>query len=235
MVVSDQNLNSAEDIITLRFYEDIFPVIEGPEDVEFYFTETGYSLSWNVTDDYLNAYTIMDNDDVFLSGFINPDNPVITISLNGLGIAVHNFTLSVNDTSGNTAYDIVYVTVMLDDVAPVIIYTPSAVSYSQGEIGIIRNWTATDEFMDYYTIIIDGEEVVHADWETETIEFDFAGLIAGSHEVTLTVFDLGGNSAQSTVTVTVSPAYIMAYLSILAIGSVAFIALIVIVWFVRYR
>ena len=235
VAVFDQNLNFAEDIITLRIYEGVFPVIEGPEDVEFYFTEAGYSLTWNVSDDYLSAFTIMDNDEVFLSGNINPDEPFITISLDGLSIAVHNFTLSVNDTSGNTAYDIVYVTVMIDDITPIITYTPGVVSYSQGETSIIRNWTATDDFMDYYTITVDGEEIVHADWVTENIAFDFAGLIAGSHEVTLTVFDLGGNSAQSTVTVTVSPAYIMAYLSSLAIGSVAFIALIVIVWFVRYR
>jgi hypothetical protein len=148
---------------------------------------------------------------------------------------MHNFTLSANDTSGNTAYNIVIVTVMLDDIAPVIIYSPSAISYSQGATNIIRNWTATDDFMDYYTITIDGEEIVHANWETENIEFDFAGLIAGSHEVTLTVFDLGGNSVQSTVSVIVSPAILTVYLSVIAIGSVAFIALIGIVWFVRYR
>ena len=235
LIAFDQNLNSVEDLITLKIYEDVFPVIEGPDDVEFYFTETGYSLSWNVSDDNLNAYTIMDGDNVFISGVINPDEPVLTISLDGLEIAVHNFTLSANDTSGNTAYDIVYVTVMLDDIAPVIVYAPGAVTYGQGEINIVRNWTATDDFMDYYIIAIDGEEIVHADWETETIEFDFAGLLAGSHEVILTVHDLGGNSVQSTVLVTVSTASIVTYLNVIAIGSVAFLALIAIVWFVRYR
>ncbi|MGY5860507.1 MAG: hypothetical protein RTU63_14140 [Candidatus Thorarchaeota archaeon] len=235
LIAYDQNLNTVEDIITLRFYEDVFPVIEGPEDVEFYFTETGYSLTWNVTDDNLNGYTITDNDEVVISGDINPDEPVITISLNGLEIGVHNFTLSVNDTSVNTAYDTVVVTVKADDVTPVLVYEPDAIFYSQGETNIIRNWTVIDDFMDYYTITIDGEEVMHEDWVTENIEFDFAGMIAGVHEVTLTVFDLGGNSVQSTVVVTVSSASVMAYINVIAIGSIAFLVIVAIVWFVRYR
>ena len=243
LVIYDQNLNFAENITILTIYEDVFPELEGPEDVEFYFTETGYSLSWNVTDDYLNKYTIMDNDEVFISSDINPDEPVITISLDGLEIGVHNFTLFANDTSGNTANNTAIVTVMSDDIVPVMVYTPDDIYYSQGDINIIRNWTASDDFMDYYTITIatiigdtiTTEEVVNADWETENIEFDFAGLFSGTYEVTLTVYDLGGNSAQSTVTVVVTQAYLVTYLTWMTIGSVAIIALIAIIWFVRFR
>ena len=243
LVVYDQNLNSAEDTILVTIYEDEFPEIEGPEDVEFYFSETGYSLSWNVTDDYLNKYTIMDNDEVFISGDINPDDPVITISLDGLEIAVHNFTLFANDTSGNTANDTAVVTVISDDTVPIMVYTPDDIYYSQGDINIIRNWTASDDFKDYYTITITttiddtitNDEVVNADWETENIEFDFAGLLSGTYEVTLAVFDLGGNSVQSAVTVTVTQAYVVTYLTWITIGSVAIIALIAIIWFVRFR
>lgn len=243
LIAYDQNLNSVEDIIQLKIYEDVFPEIEGSDDVEFYFTETGYSISWNVTDDNLNKYTVMDNDEVVISGDIDPDEPVITINLDGLEIAVHNFTISANDTSGNTAYDFVIVTVMQDDIVPVIVFTPNDITYSQGDDNIVRNWTATDDFMDYYTITISTttgdtitvDEVVNADWITENIEFDFSGMLAGTHEVTLTVFDLGGNSVQSTVTVHVTQAYIVTYLTWMAIGSVGIIVLIAAIWFIRYR
>jgi len=235
LIAYDQNLNSAEDIITLRIYEDVSPVIEGPADLSFYYTEPGHTISWNVSDDHLNKFTVMDNDEVYSSGDINPDEPVITVSLNGLMIGVHNFTLHVNDTSGNTAEDTVVVTVKADDIPPVIVFTPDDVYYSQGDLNIIRNWTATDEFMDRYTITIDGEEIVHANWETENIEFDFSGLRVGTYEVTLTVFDLGGNSAQSSVVVVVSEAPIIAYMTAIGIGSIAVIAIIGIIWFVRYR
>ncbi len=243
LVVYDQNLNFAENITILTIYEDVFPELEGPEDVEFYFTETGYSLSWNVSDDYLNKYTIMDNDEVFISGDINPDEPVIAISLDGIEIGVHNFTLFANDTSGNTANDTAVVTVVPDDIVPIMIFAPDDIYYSQGDINIIRNWTASDDFMDYYTIdiatiigdTITTEEVVNADWETENIEFDFAGLLSGTYDVTLTVYDIGGNSVQSTVRVVVTQAYLVTYLTWMAIGSVAIIALIAIIWFVRFR
>jgi len=243
LVVNDQNLNFAEDIIIITIHEDVFPELEGPEDVELYFTETGHSLSWNVTDDYLNKYTVMDNDEVFISGDINPDEPFIGISLDGLGIGVHNFTLFANDTSGNTANDTVVVTVMSDDIVPVMVYSPDDIYYSQGDININRNWTASDDYMNYYTIdiatiigdTITTEEVVNAEWETENIEFDFAGLLSGTYDVTLTVYDIGGNSVQSTVRVVVTQAYLVTYLTWMAIGSVAIIALIAIIWFVRFR
>jgi len=243
LVVYDQNLNSAEDIILMTFHEDVFPELEGPEDIEFYFTETGYSLTWNVTDEYLNKFTVLNNDEVYTSGDINPDEPFIVVSLDGLAIGVHNFTLFANDTSGNSANDTAVVTVLLDDIVPIMVYSPDDIYYSQGDINIIRNWTASDDFMDYYTIdiatiigdTITTEEVVNAVWETENVEFDFAGLLSGTYDVTLTVYDLGGNSVQSTVRVVVTQAYLATYLTWMAIGSVAIIALIAIIWFVRFR
>ena len=159
----------------------------------------------------------------------------MTVNLDGLGIAVHNFTLSVNDTSGNTAFDTVFVTVMIDDVVPVIVFEPDDVYYSQGETNILRNWTVTDDFMANYSITIGDDEVVFADWESETIEFDFAGLAVSTYNVTLTVTDLGGNSVSSTVTVVVTQAPIITYITAIAIGSIVLIAFIVFIWYVRYR
>lgn len=231
----DQNSNFAEDTINIRFYENVTPVIEGPEPVEFYFSETGYTLSWNVSDDYLNMYDVLRNNETFEDGTINPDDPVISISLDGLEIGVHNFTLFANDTSGNTATDSVLVTVIGDDISPLIIFTPADISYPQGAGNQVFNWTATDDFMDYYTIEVDGEIILTADWLTENIEFDFAGLILGDHEVTLKVYDLGGNMAESTVLVHVSAPTALGYLTtagLIALGAIVVIALI---WFVRYR
>ncbi|MHA2151937.1 MAG: hypothetical protein ACXAAQ_08155 [Candidatus Thorarchaeota archaeon] len=231
----DLNSNFAEDSITIRFYENVTPVIEGPEPVQFYFSETGYSLSWNVSDEYLNMYEILLDDDDFDDGTINPDNPIITISLNGLEIGVHNFTMYANDTSGNTAMDSVLVTVLGDDIVPLIVYSPSDFSYPQGAGNQIFNWTATDDFMDYYTIEVDGEIVVTEDWLTDDIEFDFAGLIQGDHVVTLKVYDLGGNMAESTVLVSVSAPTALGYMMTAGLITLGAIVLIALIWFVRYR
>ncbi|MFX0056001.1 MAG: hypothetical protein ACFFAX_15130 [Promethearchaeota archaeon] len=231
----DENGNSMNDIVNFGVYENITPTIEGPEDVEFYFSETGFSLTWNVTDEFMNMYVLTRDGTEVASGVLDPDNPFVTYGLDNLAIGVYVFHLFVNDTSGNNATDDATVTVNRDDIDPLITYTPPDLAYAQGARNIIRNWTATDNFKSTYTIAIDGIVYVSEDWESETIEFDFAGLSAGVHEVTLTVYDLGGNSASSTVTVSVSISDALYYLTAAAIGTLVITAIGIVVWYVRYR
>jgi hypothetical protein len=231
----DQNANFAEDVINVRFYENVTPVIEGPDPVEFYYGETGYSLTWNVSDDNIQAYEITRNDQDFDNGTINPDNPVITISLDNLVVGVHNFTLSVNDTSGNFATHSVLVTVNSDDISPVIVFSPADIFYAQGAGNQVYNWTVTDDFKDYYTIEVDGEVIVTEDWIADDIEFDFAGLLQGDHVVTLKAYDQGGNVAESSVNVYVSASVQSAYLFAIGLTALGAIVVIGLVWFIRYR
>ncbi|MHA2140751.1 MAG: hypothetical protein ACXADC_13445 [Candidatus Thorarchaeota archaeon] len=231
----DENGNSMEDIVNFRVYENITPVIEGPDDFEFHFSETGFSLTWNVTDDYMDKYVLSRDGTEVASGTLDPDNPFFTFGLDGLDIGVYVFRFSANDTSGNMAWDEATVTVNRDDVNPVITYEPPDLSYAQGAGSIIRNWTATDDFKSTYTIEINGVVIVSESWESETIEFDFSGLSAGSHDVVLTVYDLGGNSASSSVAVTVSIADAALYLIMTALAAAGAIVIGIVVWFVRYR
>jgi len=235
LVATDLNFNHAEDIVSFRFYENVTPVIEGPDPLEFIFTETGYFLSWNVTDDYLNMYEVYQNDEPYANGTINPDEPVVTISLDGLDIGVHNFTLYANDTSGNTATHSVLVTVIGDNVPPVITYTPADIYYAQGDRNLVYNWTASDDFMEYYEILVDGDLVLTADWTTTDIDFDFSGLLQGQHNVTLRVYDLGGHMAESIVRVYVSASIASVYLTSTALLVVGVLVFAGIIWFVRYR
>ncbi len=233
LVAYDQNDNFAEDIIHVRIYENIIPTIEGPEDIEYYFTETGHSIQWNVSDDHLNMFEVTLDGEPVLNGTVNPEEPFISINVDGLAIGVHTYTLKVNDTSGNDAYDDVVVTVKRDDVAPVITYEPGDIYYDRGTVDIIRNWTATDEFMDIYNITVDGFLVVESDWTSETIKFDFSGLSEGIHYVILRVYDLGGNYAKSTVVVHVSmPTGIRVTLVLAAIIAIV-VGLTTLFWYLR--
>lgn len=236
LVASDELGKSAENVTVLTIREDVLPVIDGPDDLEFYWTETGYTLRWNVTEDNMHKYTISLDDDEIEGGYLNPDLPFVEITLNNLGAGLHEYIFMANDTSGNSASDSVNVTVLTDDLAPVITYTPDTVSYPRGEEAVIRNWTATDDYMDYYTIEVDGIEEVHAIWDSEDIEFDFAGLDDTiTHTVTLTVYDLGGNSASSTVEVVVTLPTAILGLGLVA-GIVAAVVVIgIFVWFAKYR
>ncbi|MHA1771024.1 MAG: MSCRAMM family protein, partial [Candidatus Thorarchaeota archaeon] len=215
----DQNQHISEDTITLRIFENVTPVISHPDDVTFYYTESGNQIQWNVTDEHINKYTITRNGDQVASGTINPENPVITVSLNDLDIGVYTYLISVNDTSGNTANDSVIVTVKADDIAPTIVYAPKNFSCFIGDLGLRYNWTATDEFKDTYTITVDGLVVEKGDWTEENIWFDFGGLSQGQHVVTLTVTDLGGNTASSSVYVTVNPPLLVVFGTVIGGGA----------------
>ncbi|MHA2002976.1 MAG: hypothetical protein ACW975_03645 [Candidatus Thorarchaeota archaeon] len=231
----DENGNWIDDTVNFRVYENVTPVIEGPDDIGFYFTETGFSLTWNVTDEFMDKYVLTRDGTEVASGTLDPVNPFVTYGVDSLAIGVYLFSLYVNDTSGNNATDDATVTVNRDDIDPVITYEPPDIEYAQGARNIIRNWTAKDDFKSTYTIAIDGIVYVSESWESDTIEFNFAGLSAGVHEVTLTVYDLGGNTASSIVTVTVSVADAAFYLMATAIVATAAIIIGVVVWFIRYR
>ncbi|MHA2375221.1 MAG: hypothetical protein ACXAB9_03570, partial [Candidatus Thorarchaeota archaeon] len=219
LVVEDLNHNTAEDIISLRIYENITPTIEGPEDIEFYYTETGNSLRWNASDEYLNIYVIYKDNEEIQSGDIDPDLPFASISVDENRVGVYTYSFKVNDTSGNFAMDNVTVTVLRDDIVPLITFTPPAIYYSQGDENIVRSWSATDDYKSNYTIEVDGFLIVSASWDSDTIEFDFAGLLAGTHNVVLTVTDLGGNTAESTVIVYVSEPTLIRYMLYVGIAA----------------
>ncbi|MBD3159859.1 MAG: hypothetical protein GF309_13835 [Candidatus Lokiarchaeota archaeon] len=232
----DQNQNLASDSISVLVYENVTPVVEGPDEtIEFYYTQTGYSITWNVTDEHMDSYRILRNGTVVKSGTLNPDQPRVTVSLDGLGIGLYEYSLIANDTSGNTGMDNVTVKVKRDDIVPLVVYAPPEIHYFRGRQNLVRNWTVTDEFKSNYSIKVDGFIAESGAWDSETIEFDFGGLSDGVHWVVLIVEDLGGNTVQSSVKVVVSPPLVETYL--LGAGVIGGIVLVaaVIVWYVRYR
>lgn len=232
----DQNQNLASDSVSVLVYENITPVVEGPnETIEFYYTETGYSITWDVTDEHMDGYRILRNGTAVKSGTLNPDSPQVTISLDSLGIGLYEYSLIANDTSGNTGMDNVTVNVKRDDIAPTVVYAPPEIHYFRGRLNLVRNWTVTDDFKSNYSIEVDGFIVESEAWESETIDFDFGGLSDGVHWVVLIVEDLGGNTVRSSVKVVVSPPLVETYL--LGAGVIGGITLIaaVIIWYVRYR
>ncbi|MFW9910246.1 MAG: hypothetical protein ACFFEF_16940 [Candidatus Thorarchaeota archaeon] len=235
LVALDLNTNTNESIVSLRVFENVTPTIEGPDDIEFYFSESGKSLRWNFTDDWLDSYVIYRNNYGIENGTLDREAPFHVVSLDGLAIGVYNYSLWINDTSGNSVFDNVTVTVKIDDIAPVITYEPPAVYYARGDRNIVRNWTAQDEFKERYTITVDSILVVDEEWTSEAIEFDFWGLTEGEHDVVLTVSDIGGNTATSTVKVYVGmPVAITAM-----VGTVGIVAIVVVIglllWYFKYR
>jgi hypothetical protein len=235
LVVTDKNANSNESIVSLRIYEDIVPVIDSPDDIEFYWTEEGQSLRWNLTDDYLDSYILYRDNVGIENGSLDQDEPFFSTQVTSLRIGVYTYSLWVNDTSGNSAFGNVTVTAKIDDVAPVFSYEPADIYYARGATNIIHNWTVTDDYMANYTITVNGFVIVEEDWTSDTIEFDFSGLAEGSHTVALTVRDLGGNAVTSEVMVHVStPTATYGIMGVLAVSGVL-VLIGVFFWYFKYR
>jgi len=90
------------------------------------------------------------------------------------------------------------------DTTPPTIDNPVDVFYSQYTYGHEIIWTATDENPDVYSVTRDGGTINTGVWSSGTsisVNIDQWGL--GIYTVVITVFDVAGNSASDTVTVSV--------------------------------
>ncbi|MBD3407147.1 MAG: hypothetical protein GF411_13595 [Candidatus Lokiarchaeota archaeon] len=231
LIAQDQYMHSNSSTTILRVYEDVNPVVEGPDDIEFLFSETGNKIRWNITEDNPSKYTVTKDGEEIDSGEVDIANPFVIVTLENLAVGQHVYQITVNDTSGNEASDSVTVTVLQDTTIPVLVYTPETVSYALGEDDVIRNWTVTDDFKDYYEIYVDTILIETNDWTSDRIEFDFAGMAQGNHTVRLSVYDLGGNSLTVYVDVIVTePVGTQFLLAFGALGIVCVVAVVLLTY-----
>ncbi len=111
LTIYDLDRNSDSDVVTVLFvYDDAPPAIDSPSDTTIYEGRTGTSVVWTATDDWPASYQIESNGSVVASG---PwAGARIIFSLDGIEIGSHSFEVTVYDQSGNSASDIVEVTVL---------------------------------------------------------------------------------------------------------------------------
>jgi len=83
---------------------------------------------------------------------------------------------------------------------------PSDVSYTEGETGNSISWIATDTDPSTYTISQDGFQIASGSWNSgSSIVIDIDGLVQGTYQYTIEVFDQTGQTATDIVIVNVLP------------------------------
>ncbi|MDF1539153.1 MAG: right-handed parallel beta-helix repeat-containing protein [Candidatus Thorarchaeota archaeon] len=87
------------------------PIVTSPDDLRYDEGETGNWLAWNATDEYSADFSLMLDgvqilDDAWLGETYN-------ISVDGLYLGSHNFTIRFVDAAGNSVSDEVWVSVMI--------------------------------------------------------------------------------------------------------------------------
>ncbi len=87
------------------------PYISRPGNIEYNEGETGNEIDWIPIDDFPRNYEVLFNDSVIQSGQWN-STEWITINVDGLPVGVYNYTIWIDDQSGQTNVDTVWVTVL---------------------------------------------------------------------------------------------------------------------------
>jgi hypothetical protein len=88
------------------------PVLDSPADIEYTEGETGNTIEWTVTDPQSGTWELLLNGTSDNTGTWSSGGDAISIDVNNLASGTYNFTMIVEDGSGNTASDSVIVTVV---------------------------------------------------------------------------------------------------------------------------
>ncbi|MHA2277543.1 MAG: hypothetical protein ACXAC2_17325, partial [Candidatus Kariarchaeaceae archaeon] len=201
LIVHDSLTNSISDLVWVTVTDSVSPSLSQPSDITYEHDSSGNTISWSASDSYPDTYII------YREGVpIDSDSWVvgtpISISIDGLAIGLHNYTIIVFDTSGNSNNNTVWVTVQ-DTTAPTISH-PSDFSYEYGSIGNNITWIATDSNPNSYSIFKDSVLVDSGSWGSGTpIVLDIDGLGLGTYNYTIVITDDASISTSDQVFVTV--------------------------------
>ena len=120
-----------------------------------------------------------------------------------------DFVVSPYSIYGSAGTSDIHAFLLSDGTSPVI-DNPQDVEIADTDIGAYLTWSPIDNYPDYYTLLVDGTPDFSGDWCNETISVPLDGFAAGSYNLTMVVYDCGGNynwdSVQLNVLETIPPA-----------------------------
>jgi len=203
LLVTDIDGNTATDEVSVTVIDSIVPIIDSPADFQHNELDTGYLITWDPSDLHPISYIIYLEGASLKSGAWNISSETITISVDGLELGSHNYTIVVIDAGSNTATDTVFITVV--DGSNPTIDNPSDIGYTEGETGNTITWNPDDLHPLNYELFRDGVSLSSKVWglPLESIIIPVDGLSPGDYNYTIVVTDVGGNSVSDSVIVTV--------------------------------
>lgn len=202
VTVNDTSANTAGDVVTVTIIDGTTPSITPLDNRTLELGTLGEYLNWTCNDEFPDSYSLSLDGIEFDSGAWN--GSFLIAGLNGLEVGEHEFELFLNDTQGNYAIDVVFVTIE-DTVAPQI-DSPSDKVIEYGAVGESIQWYATD--LDAYQFFLyrNGTEIMMGTWnDGSDIEVDLDGLAPGTYNFTILVYDHSMNNNVDTVFVVVNP------------------------------
>jgi hypothetical protein len=160
-------------------------------------------LNWTFNELYPDSFIFYINGTLEDNG--DWDGSELSVDVGGLAMGVWNITIFVNDTSGNEEISTVWLTVE-DNTNPVLVEPPSNLEYAEGVSEHILTWDFDDLHPSSYIFYVNGTTEDSGVWDGSDLAFDVGGLSEGTYNLTVFVNDTSGNSAVSSVTLTVTEA-----------------------------
>jgi hypothetical protein len=106
--------NAGNEVTKTHYFtvvDTVAPVLDSPADIEFDEGETGYAIDWTPTDIRPTSYEVFVDEASTFVGTWNSTTEHIIVHLDGLTSGEYNYTCVVYDEGGNSAFDMVMVTV----------------------------------------------------------------------------------------------------------------------------
>ncbi|MBN2229231.1 MAG: hypothetical protein JW779_06515, partial [Candidatus Thorarchaeota archaeon] len=195
--------NAISDDVTINVVDTTTPTIDSPGDISYSESTSGHWIAWTPDDARPDSYEVFLDGVSTYSNTWNSTSETIDILLDGLSLGEYNYTCVVYDDLGLWIADTVLVTV-IDGTVPTL-DSPPDVEFTEGTSGHLLTWHPDDLHPVSYSIEVDEVELLSGQWNSssEIITFSLDALTVGSHNVTLIVTDIGGNSISDGVSVTV--------------------------------
>ncbi|MFW9844660.1 MAG: hypothetical protein ACFFEV_08795, partial [Candidatus Thorarchaeota archaeon] len=238
LVAYDEAGNLEVNTVLVHVVDTTSPICISNGDVEFEDSDTIPAIEWTCFDLDPYEWYLYKNKTEYATDFWDGSN--LQFNLDDVGVGFWNWTLVIVDGSGNSASDILWMTIV--DTTNPLVNSPSDIKFEFGTTAHIIVWAPNDLNPESYIIWIDDSVYHQGDWNTslDIIIINVDDLPVGEYNYTIKIWDTSGNWAVDTVIVTVEQALItmngnaMIVALSVAVG-VAVGAILVVVYFVKIK
>jgi hypothetical protein len=148
LTVFDVSGNFNSQTVSLTIIDTTAPLINDVNDIQYYEGSTGNEIVWNIDEIKGDMYIVYKDNEIIMTNAYTNSTSVI-VDIDGFSVGQYNFTLFVNDTSGNFALDTVIVNVLLlDNTSSLSSSTTTSISDSTFENPFIT------PFAGFFTVIL---------------------------------------------------------------------------------
>lgn len=202
VVIGDDFGNEISDTAIVTVIDPTIIILSSPSD-SAHESPAEVPLEW-VLDGYMPFnFTVYYDGVIALEGENWVDNVSFIVFLE---TGTHNVTIVFFNSYGAMVTDTVILN-GIDTSSPTFTSVPSDLEYVEGTLGHTLTWQFSDAYLDYYEVEIDGIMVSNGSISNTSLTLNVDGFAAGSHNVTLSLWDKSGNMAMDMANILVTEAH----------------------------